>query len=1155
MLEIRNVTKIYRSKTGESVKALDNVSISFPESGMVFLLGKSGSGKSTLLNVIGGLDSCDGGEFVIKGKSSKNFRGSDFDAYRNTFIGFIFQEYNVLDDFSVGANIGLALELQGKKATAERINAILAEVDLTNYAKRKPNELSGGQKQRVAIARALVKEPEIIMADEPTGALDSNTGKQIFDTLKKLSAKKLVIVVSHDRDFAEKYADRIIELSDGSVISDVTKHEQPGERISEGIDRISRNLFKINRGYRLTQRDIMIINQYIEENDCDVIISGDGRVNQELRSAAGITEGGGTLVFDKTDAERDIELKQYDGKKTSFIHSRLPLKNALRIGSSGLKHKKFRLAMTIILSTIAFALFGLADTMAAYNKIQSATDSLIDSNVKYASFSLGVANYYMSDGKLENKYFQTDSMNDGDIQKLSELTGLDFIPVFTGSADGWNSGFSIAGNYIAFSSNQVYNGKIAGVVSADSSTLDSAGLTIAAGRLPSKTGEIVITELTYRSFKEYGFKNDRFGEEIKADNILSYNDILGKHITMSSTMSGENFSYEIVGILDTAFDYERFENFLPSDTPSSGGISDIVLSSELETELNYGFHTLALLMPEDINTIINKIPVQYEEYGEYMQGWDSETFLSISQSIPDADNENFNYFYRLGTDELIEKLDILWIGDAKGSLSKDEVILPYHMLNSILPSSYVKTADVAEFEKYIDGLYGNGAYGAVKKDDSMSFMSVAEAAAGEYYSSVGQTDYDVRLDMLDYALESIWGIADKLPQGLSSKEALLRYTDVLYNIQISMPEVTMSVYEMTDALCSAYDTKDFLASALMNDSEYLAAAINYFGLPESELDIISESEKLRFAIEYYIYFYKYEHTELVSYDRDAISFDIQKELLQADDGDNSENASSIVINRIVRSYELGTEIIEGSYTLKVVGFINENGSVMSNTSDLVISNAIYDDYKAWYQEELEKNEFADMGQWVQAEHESGTWAFAISPISQDPALVEKLVRISYDDSGELRFDIQSSVISTLNSFNDFIEIGAKIFLYIGIGFAVFSAFLLMNFIATSISYKKREIGILRAVGARSSDVFKIFFSEALMIALINFLLSTAAVILATVAINNVMRDEGIRMTLLNFGVRQLALMLFISIAVALLASFLPVNRIAKRKPVDAIKDR
>ena len=136
MLEIRNVTKVYRSKTGEEVRALDNVSVTFPEAGMVFILGKSGSGKSTLLNIMGGLDSYDSGEFIIKGKSSKDFVGSDFDAYRNTFIGFIFQEYNVLDDFTVGANIGLALELQGKKATDEAINSILAQVDLLNYAKR-----------------------------------------------------------------------------------------------------------------------------------------------------------------------------------------------------------------------------------------------------------------------------------------------------------------------------------------------------------------------------------------------------------------------------------------------------------------------------------------------------------------------------------------------------------------------------------------------------------------------------------------------------------------------------------------------------------------------------------------------------------------------------------------------------------------------------------------------------------------------------------------------------------------------------------------------------------------------------------------------------------------------------------------------------------
>ena len=187
MLEIKNITKIYHSKHADDVVALDDISLNLGDKGLVFLLGKSGSGKSTVLNTVGGLDSFDKGEIIINGKSSKDFKQKDFDAYRNTYIGFIFQEYNVLPDFTVAQNIGLALELQGKKADKATIDNILETVDLIGYGDRKPNQLSGGQKQRIAIARALVKEPQIIMADEPTGALDSNTGRQVFETLETTS--------------------------------------------------------------------------------------------------------------------------------------------------------------------------------------------------------------------------------------------------------------------------------------------------------------------------------------------------------------------------------------------------------------------------------------------------------------------------------------------------------------------------------------------------------------------------------------------------------------------------------------------------------------------------------------------------------------------------------------------------------------------------------------------------------------------------------------------------------------------------------------------------------------------------------------------------------------------------------------------------------
>lgn len=226
MLEVKNLTKIYESKSGNRVVALNGVDLKFPECGLIFILGKSGSGKSTFLNVISGLDAPDGGEIIIADKSSKYFTEKDFDAYRNTYLGFIFQEYNIINEFSVRDNIALALELQNKTPDREIIADILEAVGLSGFADRKPNELSGGQKQRVAIARALVKNPNVIFADEPTGNLDTASSGQIFEFLKQLSKEKLIIVVSHDAESAEKYGDRIIELSDGKVISDKTFNQE-----------------------------------------------------------------------------------------------------------------------------------------------------------------------------------------------------------------------------------------------------------------------------------------------------------------------------------------------------------------------------------------------------------------------------------------------------------------------------------------------------------------------------------------------------------------------------------------------------------------------------------------------------------------------------------------------------------------------------------------------------------------------------------------------------------------------------------------------------------------------------------------------------------------------------------------------------------------
>ncbi|MCI8342997.1 MAG: ABC transporter ATP-binding protein [Clostridia bacterium] len=207
-------------KNAAPVEALKGINVQFGENGMIFILGKSGCGKSTLLNLLGGLDYPTAGEIVIEGKSSAEFTKLDYDNYRNTYVGFVFQEYNLLNEFTVRENVGLALQLQGKKPNGEQIDEMLKKVGLELEEKRRPSELSGGQKQRVAIARALIKEPKIIFADEPTGALDSKTGNEILTLLKELSRDRLVIVVSHDEEFAYRFGDRVIEMADGQIIKD-----------------------------------------------------------------------------------------------------------------------------------------------------------------------------------------------------------------------------------------------------------------------------------------------------------------------------------------------------------------------------------------------------------------------------------------------------------------------------------------------------------------------------------------------------------------------------------------------------------------------------------------------------------------------------------------------------------------------------------------------------------------------------------------------------------------------------------------------------------------------------------------------------------------------------------------------------------------------
>ena len=248
MLQIRDIHKEY--KTGSLIqKALDGVSLNLRDNEFVAILGPSGSGKTTLLNIIGGLDRYDNGDLIINGVSTKRYKDRDWDSYRNHTIGFVFQSYNLIPHQTVLSNVELALTISGISGKERRQRALdaLEKVGLRNQAHKKPNQMSGGQMQRVAIARAIVNDPDILLADEPTGALDSDTSIQVMELLKEVAKDRLVVMVTHNPELAEEYATRIVRVKDGKIIGDTDPFEP--EKNANAVAPVHRNLGKASMNF------------------------------------------------------------------------------------------------------------------------------------------------------------------------------------------------------------------------------------------------------------------------------------------------------------------------------------------------------------------------------------------------------------------------------------------------------------------------------------------------------------------------------------------------------------------------------------------------------------------------------------------------------------------------------------------------------------------------------------------------------------------------------------------------------------------------------------------------------------------------------------------------------------------------------------------
>lgn len=1026
MLEIKHVTKIYTVKGGAQTRALDDVSITFEDRGMVFLLGKSGSGKSTLLNVSGGLDEPTSGEVVVMGKSSKDFSGSDFDSYRNTFVGFIFQEYNILDEFNVEDNIALALELQGKNKDREKINSILREVELEQYAKRKPNTLSGGQKQRIAIARALVKDPQIIMADEPTGALDSGTGRQVFDTLKKLSETRLVIVVSHDREFAEIYGDRIVELKDGKIISDVTKSHVAPAVIDENITLIGGNTLNIKKGADI-DNTLKAIGQFLASSDGDIVITKGQDEIAAFKKANRMSESGCTETFDRTEPEK-IKTKTYSPSESKFIRSRLPASKALRIGASGLKLKPVRLVFTILLSFIAFTFFGLMSTMMLYDGDAVLVNSFNQSS--YTQLNLNkyyntVSKSYYGDDYYTYNMANTTYFTPDEVKMLDEKYGgvVGYYALTT-------TNIMNSANYK--SDNTAYYATALGY--AAYAPEGNSMRNLVAGSYPQSSDEICVSVYIFESLKENGlYKIDYNQGKYAIDynnkvNIREYGDLIGNYINL-----GYDYYFKITGIFDGG---------------KIDGKYDV-----LKNGSSYSNYNLAY------------------EFRDYLQS-SMQLCMLVSESFYD----DYSPKGLIGTltdyEQYFDVTDNMW-------LSCELYDYGYDYTEDVWYTEYNGTADIAY------------AY-SVKGYDSVKGLIMLPFESG--VSSLADNEVMINLEcLIDY---------------YGSFANLLITRAIEENPKIEN-EYLSSIYESVDKLRTNY--VKYCYGEYQEDGYW--------------------DEKGNWVEGKYVY--------LTDEERQQALEDI-KEFLSA-------------LGKIDVTLVLDNAMYGDGYNkeFKLAGVFVFPYTVSAKNQGFIFSQNFIDRYINVYTDDYytETTKFQLTSDCIYA----GVY---VDFDGRGESVLKLLSTIGFDniDDNDVYYELNNPLYDMVQVANDMVDILWKVFLIAGLIFAVFAALLLFNFISMSISNKRKEIGILRAVGARGLDVFKIFFSEAGIIAGICVVLAMIGTFVVCNILNGIiMNDIGIAVTLFVFGPLSILIMVGIAALVALIATFLPVYFAARKKPVESIR--
>lgn len=1095
MIKINNLSKIYSIGNSNEVVALNNISIDFPEKGLVFVLGKSGSGKSTLLNILGGLDKPTSGELIIDNLSTKEFKNDDYDSYRNTYVGFVFQEYNLLEDLDVKNNILIASNLQKKNVTEEELDNVLNSVEILDLKNRKIQELSGGQKQRVAIARALIKNPELILADEPTGALDSETGKQIFDILKNISKEKLVIVVSHDKDAAKEYADQIVELKDGAIKKNTVKNK------------IDDNLTK---------------NKKIEK-------------------------------------------------------SNLPFINALKIGLSTIKKRKTKFIFTCLLTSISLGMFGFSLSLMFFDDAYPIEQALKSSDIETVVSGKKITNrseIYTFDEKGNNFNLLSSTSEDkltlldeDDINELNK-NNLDFVGIFTFEDPKYLVSFGSdcyeSSGYYIEETLRPYFGYSFSLLGFSDCGEDycNKNFELIAGNYPTTANGIAIS-----SYSADYLLNSRLSN---GDDLYNnYEDIIGKSINLESSDSiGSSIDLTVTGIYDVGSIPNKYKELL-----TEKGRYDVKLIKDFTIYIKNSFNKIGFVSQDFYSNWCNIYDYDKEKVN-------SLTIDSISSEIntfETRDKVSFKNGYSLEIANMhIKDLDLYSNSNQKIkdlTLNDDEIYVSKDLYNDIIFSKYnALLSDIEEIgsrSTYLDSEttlknYSKEAYDLFQASD---YIDTVNNYKLELKNCVGKEPSEMLISNYDKINNLINNWYDILSNrrhaylSFSEFESLNRQNNQLFDAICNNLDDNFKNsrdHIINDIFNTYPDAKDISESDFADLTNFIKT---YYDITVGEYNCINQIESMLY----------------IRLDTSVENFDIIKDNLTYLDNKYSSGISRNYINGAiseedaklicdtVRLYYKNTEDIsdysfvnlvarkvynstmsyrftndEEQREVKIVGYYN-NGAYKS----AILNNKIINDFDIKFNnsEPFEDNvsdyTFNGKGKYV--------CAFSNKTLTKDDI---KNIQMKKDTYSILLVDDLSTnvkeVTSTINSF-------VTGFTILGSIFAVFAGLLMFTFINNSISDKKRDIGILRAIGSRSKDIFKIFAFETALICIVSIIVGIVITSLGIVLMNY-LTMSNLYIVIVELSIQIVLLELLLVLVVSLLSVSYPITKICKKNPIDCIRE-